>query len=318
MMRSLLALFLLPCLLQAQIKIGANYTLLTKGCPGSGGPHVPGDNTHGGTLQPVLSARSGTVAIRFQTTAPCLAQGVEFWTKATAAGAKVPVALHLADASGNPLRTAAATGTMVVGTTLGWYRGTFSKPIVLPQGTIGFAVFQPPSSAPMISQPAIQQGFAVVHHNSTSTGGWSNPVNVFHWAWKLHGPTVASIRTAPVVHAPRGGPQVNQTFYLQVSLAPPSAPSLIVTSGSITQWGPFKLPLDLTAAGAPGCQLFVSMDVLIFAQANTSGVATLSFGIPNDLKLVNQKFYNQAFCLDGQTNKLGFVFSNGGQALIGK
>jgi hypothetical protein len=115
------------------------------------------------------------------------------------------------------------------------------------------------------------------------------------------------------VHAPRGGPKVAKTFSLQLSLAAPSAPSLIVTSASKTQWGSFKLPLDLPLSGAPGCQIFVSLYILVLAQVNKSGVATMSFGIPNDTRLVNQKFFNEAFCLDGNTNKLGLVFSNGGQ-----
>jgi hypothetical protein len=318
MIRSILALALLPCLLQAQISVGGKYTLLTQGCPGSGGPHVPGDNTHGGSLQPSLSAFGGSTAIRFTLPTTVLAQGVEFWTKSTAAGAKIPVAIHLADAAGNPLNVAAATGTMTVGTTLGWYRGTFTKPIVLTKGVRAFAVFTPPTKAPRMSLPTIQQGFKVTHHNGTNTGGWGKAVTINNWAWKLQCPTVSSLGSAPVVHAPRGGPKVNTKFNLQLSLAPPSAPSLIVTSGSKTQWGAFKLPLDLTLAGAPGCHLFVSLDILILVQADKTGVATLGFGIPNDPKLVNQKFFNQAFCLDGNTNKLGFVFSNGGQAVIGK
>ncbi len=319
MIRYLLALSLLTTLLSAQSqKPGAGYQLFLEGCAGSGGPHVPNANTQGGRLQPVLQTLGGTTAIRFTTTTAVLAQGVDFWTKATAAGTKVPVSLYLSDSAGNPLSKPALTGTMVVGTKLGWYRGKFNKPLLLKAGTRAFVALAPPLRPSRISPPAVQQGFKVIHQYGSAKGTWSKPYRAFHWSWKLVAPPVASIQSAPVVHAPAGAPRIGRNFTVQLSAAPPSAPSLILTGVSRRNFGPIKLPLDLTGAGAPGCQLVVSMDILAFVVVNKSGTAAISFPIPNNTALIKQKFFNQALSIAGKTNQLGLVFSNGGQATIGK
>ena len=319
MFRCLPILFLLTSLAFGQgQKVRGNYLLFQEGCPGSGGPHCPNANPQGGPLQPVLQTTAGSIAIRFTTGSAVLAQGVEFWTKATTAATRVPIALHLASATGVPLRKPAQVGTMTVGKTLGWYRGTFGLSQLLKKGTVAFVVYTPPSLPARISPPAVQQGFKVVHHYSNSTGAWSKGIQAFHWSWKLVCPPVASLGSPPVIHAPGGGPRINQGFTLQLSIAPPSSPSLIMTGVSRTRMGPIQLPLDLKPAGAPGCWLSASMDIIAFTPASKAGIATLRFPIPNSAALIKQRFYNQALCLDGKANQLGLLFSNGGQATIGK
>ena len=52
--------------------------------------------------------------------------------------------------------------------------------------------------------------------------------------------------------------------------------------------------------------------------ASTSGAAVITINVPNDPTLYKAQFYNQFIVADPKANSLGFAFSNGGAATLGK
>jgi hypothetical protein len=83
------------------------------------------------------------------------------------------------------------------------------------------------------------------------------------------------------------------------------------------KFGSIQLPLDLTAIGAPGNHLYVSMDVLApFSMARTGPGAPwwrswFVGNIPNNLGFLGQKVFVQAYFADANANPAGLVVSNG-------
>lgn len=110
-----------------------------------------------------------------------------------------------------------------------------------------------------------------------------------------------------------GLPQVSKTLTQNLSNAKTNSVAVTVLGFKATS----PLPVDLTAAGAPGCFLFQSLDVLGGTPTNASGSASLSLPIPNDKTLAGVVFYNQFFVLDPTINSLKLVGSNFGRVLIG-
>lgn len=79
-----------------------------------------------------------------------------------------------------------------------------------------------------------------------------------------------------------------------------------------------KVSADLTAAGAPGCTLYTTPDLLLLAQGldqEAVGIATIP--LPNDANLVGLRFYQQFTAITAQ-NALKIVFSNGVESLVRK
>lgn len=77
------------------------------------------------------------------------------------------------------------------------------------------------------------------------------------------------------------------------------------------------LPIDLTAAGAPGCLLHVANNAtaLLLGGGNQ---ATWSLNVPNQPNLVCTRFFTQALSLDPGVNALGAVFSDAAAGVIGQ
>ncbi|MBK8095758.1 MAG: VCBS repeat-containing protein [Planctomycetes bacterium] len=72
-------------------------------------------------------------------------------------------------------------------------------------------------------------------------------------------------------------------------------------------WGPFSLPMELTAAGMPGCFVLTSSDGLMSMQRTSSG-AEITLPIPG---VIGFGFYVQVLARDVNANPLGYVLSNG-------
>lgn len=317
---TLLALALVSPVAFAQIQPGSgSYKLFTEGCPGTGGPGCYGANFQGGPLQPVLQQKGMEFAIRFDADAKTLVLGLQFWCKGSANGLRVPVSIYLANAAGAPLAKPVATATMAVTTRLAWYGVTFTKPFTLAKKQRAFAAFQVPTGSARLSPPAVLQGFRRTHFQRLPSKGpaWSRAKLAQNWAWRLRC-AGAKVPAAPVLTGDAKGARIGKTFHLTLGVGPVKSPAFFVTGVSKKTWGPIPLPLDLKPAGAPGCQLLVSMDILAFVILDAQGTANLSFPIPNQLSLVKKSFHNQAVCLDTKANTLGLTLSNGGTALIGK
>ena len=85
---------------------------------------------------------------------------------------------------------------------------------------------------------------------------------------------------------------------------------------SRSRWGAHSLPLDLGAAGMPGCRLFINIAAL-HPLLNNIGRAPWTLSIPNSANLMGGKFYQQALVLDPPANALGVVMTNAGEGTVG-
>jgi hypothetical protein len=112
-------------------------------------------------------------------------------------------------------------------------------------------------------------------------------------------------------------PDIGKILTVTLAKAKASTVAVFALGASKTTWGPFPLPLDLTAAGAGGCSLLVSLDLLGGVPVDSLGAATVNLPIPNDVMLRGVVFHNQWLVVDSGANTLGIAFSNGGTATIG-
>ncbi len=93
-------------------------------------------------------------------------------------------------------------------------------------------------------------------------------------------------------------PYVGTDFVHEIRNAPPVAFVGLIAFGLSDQfWSGVPLPLDLTLAGAPGCSVLVSPDVLLVTLLN-NGTGGLTWSLPNQQSLVGLTFFTQALVLD--------------------
>ncbi|MBK9387391.1 MAG: hypothetical protein IPN34_21460 [Planctomycetes bacterium] len=128
----------------------------------------------------------------------------------------------------------------------------------------------------------------------------------------------AGTNGTPVLGASAGSlPRVGATF--QMALSAISTHVLSQSFGTLgvstTQWQGLPLPLPI-GAGAPGCQVLVSIDdVLPLTRVGSS--ASWSLAIPFDPQYLGVQLAVQGLVLDPGANALGLVVSNGGRLVIG-
>lgn len=112
-------------------------------------------------------------------------------------------------------------------------------------------------------------------------------------------------------------PAIGQQFTLSASQLPLAgglwAAAFGFSTTSMPGLGP--LPFDLLPFGAPGCQVLVSANLLVFS-VQTGGSGSLNVAIPNNQGLVGVNFANQAWVMDPPANALGVTVSNGGTGTI--
>jgi hypothetical protein len=79
----------------------------------------------------------------------------------------------------------------------------------------------------------------------------------------------------------------------------------------------FGAGIDLGLAGAPGCLLYETTDIVIPKVASATGAYQLKFTVPKDRTLVCLRIYTQAFPADAAANRFGMTTSNYGRILPG-
>lgn len=125
----------------------------------------------------------------------------------------------------------------------------------------------------------------------------------------------AGSRGTPALSAHFGSlPIAGAPFRVQLNNLPLVGPAWMFVGASKTDYGSLKLPFDLTVAGAPGCWLLASGD-LLFPVTNVLGSGLFSVDIPPDL--AGATVYLQAIVGDLPANQLGMTTSHGGEAKIG-
>ncbi|MCB9919295.1 MAG: hypothetical protein H6832_12910 [Planctomycetes bacterium] len=125
----------------------------------------------------------------------------------------------------------------------------------------------------------------------------------------------SSSTPAPVLSA-TGTPKIGTQFSVDCSGLTATTAAGLILGASKTAWGAFNLPLDLTGAGAPGCYLLVSFDV-VAGLPIVAGSGKVTITIPNQPILAGLVFHNQFFVLDAAANAMKLTWSNAGTATIG-
>ena len=97
------------------------------------------------------------------------------------------------------------------------------------------------------------------------------------------------------------------------SWLPKAIPALLTLGGSNTQWGPIKLPLDLTPFGAPGCIVHNDWALVVpgVTMAISSGFIGMKLPTPPDSRLIGMTTHSQYVFLDAGANALGLFTSEG-------
>jgi len=112
-------------------------------------------------------------------------------------------------------------------------------------------------------------------------------------------------------------PILGQTMIAVIGNLPAPAVAIFILGFSNTMSltsGP--LPLDLAAFGAPGCFGRVSADSSLLI-LGAGGMASFSWGIPNNPGYLGLRFYTQALALDAPANALGGTMSDAAAGILG-
>ncbi|MCA8952822.1 MAG: hypothetical protein KDE27_25155 [Planctomycetes bacterium] len=151
--------------------------------------------------------------------------------------------------------------------------------------------------------------------NYTETWEFQNGIAASFTAF---GSGCAGSNGVPVLQPQSGSlPRSGTTFTLEIAGLPAAGGFVFLALGfDNTAYGPFTLPLDLGAFGAPGCTAYVRVDTSILL-GHAAGSATQAIPIPTGLDGLT--FYGQAISIDPLAgNALGAAASNAGTAVIGQ
>lgn len=297
----------------------ARYDAFGRACPGTGAGDCAVNNPGGGQLLPMLSFTPVEYAVRVRWLPIPLVQGFSLYTRNRRSTGTVTVTarIYLADQTGKPKTTPVASTSMTVGPKLGWYRANFAKPVPIPGAKPFFISWSTPSSILMrIFDPMLRSGMRVQHYQrrAGSSGAWNGPL-LRAWAYKIH---CAGAGIVPPWIEAGSLPHLGGTLVVRLAQARPSTGAVLLTGVSNTQWGPFQLPLNLKLLGAPACDLAVSPDLSHAMPTTTTGTARVSIPIPNQSTLLGARFHQQWAVFDPKANGLGFAFSFGATARIGR
>lgn len=165
-------------------------------------------------------------------------------------------------------------------------RTTTSTPIAR---SVWAAGFDPASRGVLLSGGATGNGF---QFGDTWTLRPTNPASVLSYGTGCPasgGPVSLSVVTPPYL----GG---NFTQEIQATSVAPLI-GLLNFGLSDTLWGAFPLPFDLAVAGAPGCFVQASLDVIATVPM-TNGTGSLTWSLPAQPSAVGFIVFTQAFVLD--------------------
>jgi hypothetical protein len=112
-------------------------------------------------------------------------------------------------------------------------------------------------------------------------------------------------------------PRLGASFHFGLIGAKPSTAAILLIGHSNTTWVGLPLPFDLTPAGAPGCSLLASGQLLLAMPVAGGGDLPVTLPIPQHSALDGASVYLQYLLLDPGVNAVGLVTSNGGHATLG-
>lgn len=159
---------------------------------------------------------------------------------------------------------------------------------------------------------------------------WSGPFVSYDWKYRLwcH-PIVPGSFTQVGNGCPGSGrtfpsigitaiPKVGQSLSITLGRAVANANAFGFLGFSTTSWnGQVPLPFDLTAVGAPGCNVWIDLLAGVPVTTDGAGAASIPLSIPNQQSLLGLQFAAQWIVIDPAANAAGLVTSAGGAATIG-
>jgi len=113
-------------------------------------------------------------------------------------------------------------------------------------------------------------------------------------------------------------PRIGSTLHLQLTNLPPSFINVPIgfLGFDAASWGGIPLPLSLAPFGFPGCDALLA-PVTSDGLTNVVGVAAWNIPLPMSAFALGADIYFQGAVLVPGWNPGGFVFSNGGHAVVG-
>lgn len=286
-----------------------------QGCAGStqAPPVCASINGNGGSL--TNATRTYEYCYRLTTATPLQVSGFEVFS-ATNTGSNQAVTAYIYGASGSgPATSPLATTSVVIGSTPGFYGGSFGSPVSIPAGNFYIGINHSAQTTYLSNLSA--GATSVAHYRSTpGSGSWSQSTLVTR-------PSVRALCTGgggsflvPSLEV-SGNPTIGNTLVQTLSAAKPSSSAFQMVGFSDTAWGGTPLPFAMGGIGAPSCSLFVSPDVVIGVATSAAGAATRNLGLPNTAALVGGRLFEQFLVLDGPANALGVTVSNAVRIVIG-
>ena len=79
----------------------------------------------------------------------------------------------------------------------------------------------------------------------------------------------------------------------------------------------YEPAIDLGFAGAPGCRLYQTTDLVFAGATSSTGTYLLSAKVPNDRTILCTRIYTQVFPADKNANNWGRTATNSGRILPG-
>ena len=290
-----------------------SYSIYGAGCAGSRKAPAVCLRVNDSLTNSSLSLRDGvTYAVRGTAPTALTIEGFRLNTSSKRASS-ITVGIELyTETSGQP-GTKVATGTMVVGPTLGWYTGTLSTSYRVAQGQNFYVALVTPT--PNITASIVSGGTNTAYFRNDGAGGaWTGPYTSYAWAYRIRclaGGIAPTLRSA-------GVPEINTSFDIKLDQALQNTNAVFLFGVSSSSWNGLPLPFDLTPIGAKGCSLLASADFLAATTTDAAGSAKITLKVPNDPTLVDKIFYNQFYVFDAQANSLGLAWTNGGTGKVGK
>ena len=122
---------------------------------------------------------------------------------------------------------------------------------------------------------------------------------------------------AVVLKGTTGTPRLGASFSVNLTQARANASAFLLHGLSDRSWSGVPLPFHLGPAGAPGCWLWCSGEIIRAAATNAAGATSIGLAVPNDRSLIGGVFFNDWLIHDPTANALQFVTSGGGRGRFG-
>lgn len=215
---------------------------------------------------------------------------------------------------GNINQSFTAVRVVATGTSPGFYRATFSTPVVIPAGPFWISLDHRMQTV-ALSQMTAGTTMPCYERASILNGAWTASPLTVRPAFRLFVQT--NTAGGQLSLAVGGAPTIGMNSALNLSNGPRNGITLfgLGLSDSTSIYGP--LPLSLDGAGALGCSLLMSADALEIALTDGSGNSSFSLTIPNTASLVSTSLYAQGIAWAPGANPLGLTYSNGARLFIG-